>query len=250
MRLPMLTIFAALGLVAGLIWQAPLSFVLRQAGVASTGLTWSQARGSISHGQITDMAIQERNIGALDLRLVSSALLSGSLKYRATWSSPFGSGNGKVALNASRYIAEDVSIRISFSEIPDIIEEFKQVNASIRMTRGTLDWHLDEGCRSAIGELQTDLVRLMGQRIQKSWPDLVGDVSCDGNQLVAQLSGQSSNNEKFSVQFYMTAYEPVRYTAQISGMTQDEANALVLYGFKREGNLYTLRGNSLAGNIH
>ena len=81
MRLPMLTIFAALGLVAGLIWQAPLSFVLRQAGVASTGLTWSQARGSISHGQITDMAIQERNIGALDLRLVSSALLSGSLKY-------------------------------------------------------------------------------------------------------------------------------------------------------------------------
>ena len=250
MRSAGLIILVSLGLIGGLIWQAPLSFALRQSGVASTGISWSQARGTIWQGQVTDIAVQQRKIGSVDLSLKPASLGGGKLEYRAQWVGPAGRGVGDLSLGTDTYSARNLSASINLSNIPDVVDEFKQADATFRMSRANIVWGRYEGCKSAGGELQTDIVRLVGHRIQKAWPDLTGTLSCDEGSLVADLSGESQQGEEFNIVFYFAASEPVKYRANISGVSPDIQNALALYGFKLENGAYTLTGNSIAGNAH
>ena len=238
------------GLIGGLIWQTPLSFVLRQSGLASAGVSWTQARGSIWNGQVTDLSVQQRRIGAFDLKLRPYSLLSGSLAYDAKWIGAFGQGTGRISANTQRFISEDVSLSISLSDIPDLIEELKQVDGTFRMNEAKVQWERFDGCEAASGRLQTDLVRLLGHRMQKDWPELTGNLSCDNGELVATLSGVSAQDETFDIELYIAPQMPVRYNANISGVSPDIQNALALYGFKFENGAYTLYGDSLGGNAH
>lgn len=250
MRSTGIILLIAVGLIAGLIWQAPLAFALRQSGIASSGVSWTQARGTIWHGQVTDIAVQQRKVGGLELNLKPVSLIAGSLAYDARWVGPMGQGTGKISLSANRYSAENVSAVISLSDIPDLVEELKQAEATFRVISGDVSWQRYDGCQEAEGELQTDIVRLVGHQLQKDWPDLTGTLTCQDGDLVAIMSGASLNGETFNVEFFMATSKPVRYRATISGVTPDIENALALYGFTFENGAYTLRGNSIGGNAH
>ena len=250
MRSAGIILLVVIGLIGGLIWQVPLSFALRQSGIASTGVSWTQARGTIWQGQVTDIAVQQRKIGALELNLIPTSLLSGSLSYDARWVGPIGKGVGSISVSASSYSAKNVSLAVSLSEIPDLVEELKQAEATFRMSQADVSWERFDGCIRASGALQTDVVRLVGHQLQKDWPDLTGELSCENGNLVANLSGESAQGERFDVVFFMATSEPVRYRANISGVSPDVENALALYGFKSENGEYTLHGDSIGGNAH
>lgn len=239
-----------IGLIGGLIWQVPMSFALRQSGIVSTGVSWTQARGTIWQGQVTDISVQQRKIGALELNLLPGSLLAGALAYDARWVGPMGQGVGNISVSTNRYSARNVSLAVSLSEIPDLVEELKQAEATFRMSQADVSWQRFDGCVEARGSLQTDVVRLVGHQLQKDWPDLTGDLSCADGKLVANLSGESALGERFDVEFTMATSEPVRYRANISGVSPDVENALALYGFKFENGAYTLYGNSVGGNAH
>ncbi len=250
MRAAGISLLIVAGFIGGLIWQTPLSFALRQSGIASSGVSWTQARGTIWRGQVTDIAVQQRKVGALDLSLRPTSLLTGSLAYDAQWAGPMGQGVGNISVSANRYSAENVSLAVSLSDIPDLVEELKQAEATFRMSQADISWQRYDGCVEASGSLQTDVVRLVGHQLQKDWPDLTGSLSCEDGDLVANLTGSSALGEKFDVVFYMATSEPVRYSAKISGVTPDIENALAFYGFKFENGAYTLHGNSIGGNAH
>ena len=250
MRSAGVILLVVIGLIGGLIWQVPLSFALRQSGIASTGVSWTQARGTVWQGQVTDIAVQQQKIGALELNLIPASLLSGSLSYNARWVGPTGRGVGNISVSTNHYSAEDVSLAVNLSEIPDLVEELKQAGATFRMTDADVSWQRFNGCVEASGNLQTDVVRLVGHQLQKDWPDLTGTLSCEDGDLVANLSGESGQGERFDVVFFMATSEPVRYRANISGVSPDVENALALYGFRFENGAYTLRGNSIGGNAH
>ena len=243
-------LLVVIGLIGGLLWQMPLSFALRQSGIASTGVSWTQARGTVWQGQVTDIAVRQRKIGALELNLRPMSVLSGSLAYDARWVGPMGQGAGNISVSTNRYSAENVSLAVSLSKIPDLVEELKQAEGTFRMSGAEIMWERFNGCAEARGVLQTDLVRLVGHQLQKDWPDLTGQLSCEDGNLVANLAGESELGERFDVEFSIATSEPVRYRANISGVSPDVENALALYGFKFENGAYTLHGNSMGGNAH
>ena len=112
-------LLAVIGLVAGLIWQAPLSFALRQSGIASSGISWTQARGTVWNGQVTDIAVQQQKVGAVDLSLRPASLLGGSLTYAAEWRGPAGQGNGLISASTNRYAADEaLHVRRALGELP------------------------------------------------------------------------------------------------------------------------------------
>ena len=238
------------GLIGGLIWQMPLSFALRQSGIASSGVSWTQARGTVWNGQVTDIAVQRRKIGALELNLRPASLLSGSLSYEARWVGPIGQGFGNISVSSNRYSASNVSLAVSMSDIPDLVDELKQAGATFRMSQAEVIWERYNGCVEASGSLQSDVVRLVGHQLQKDWPDLTGTLSCENGDLLANLFGESAQGEQFDIVFYLATSEPVRYRANIRGVSPDVENALTLYGFKFENGAFTLHGNSVGGNAH
>lgn len=245
MRAFFIIFLVLVGLIGGLIWQIPLSFALKQSGAASSGMSWSQARGTIWRGQITEIVVQQRRYGSAEVNLRATGLLRGQLKYDTVWVSPFGNGKGNISIGKNRLNANDVSLALAMASIPDVIDEVREVDASFRVSKANIAWDYDEGCISADGALLTDFVRLIGHSYQQNWPDLTGKLECQGADLVADMTGTSALGEEFEIEFVVRALEPARYRATIRGVSPEIATALALYGFQSENGSLILRGNSV-----
>jgi len=97
----------------------------------------------------------------------------------------------------------------------------------------------DDGCAFAQGQVSTDFLALNRSRWQWQGPMLTGPISCEGGDLLVNLSGRENRQ---IIRADLRLSKSGSYSANITVQT-DQAEAgvvLPLYGFEKQGRQYKL----------
>jgi len=182
-------------LIGGLVAFAPLSFALRQSGIADRGVSWQQARGSVWHGQVTGLSWRGTPLGAVNLDSNVLRFVTGGPSHDVSWSGPFGQGRGRIKASGSSVVAEEVSLNIPLTEQIGADPVIAQLGSSLRLSNGSVKLSGDR-CEAAAGSVTSDVARLAAASFGRDWPVLSGPLTCTDTRLTAQLSGDAGDGTR------------------------------------------------------
>lgn len=216
-------------LIAGVIAFTPLSFVMRQSGIAERGVGWQQARGSIWQGQVTGLSWRGEPIGAVNLESNPLRLLSGGASHHVTWVSPQGRGDADIKASRKSIVAGNANLSMPVTRRTGIDPAFSQLGASIRLSGGQLRFS-GERCDSASGTVTSDIARLAAASMGRDWPILSGPLTCKDGELEALMSGAAADGTRLELR--LNRATGLRVTLENA---DDEVKAnLALAGFQSE----------------
>ncbi|KCZ94298.1 type II secretion system protein N [Hyphomonas johnsonii] len=228
-------------LIVGCVSSVPLSFVMRQTGITSQGVSWQQARGTIWHGQVTGLGFRGRAAGALDIRSSPASLLTGRIVSDVRWTSPAGRARGQLALGMSSSGASDLSAELDISRLDGLHPELRRTGGTLKVSRAAARFDSNGRCINAGGSAQLDLVRRLGVQYGRDWPLLDGTLTCTEGELQLPMSGKGTAGEQFDVTLRSLSDGRTGMDVHVSGLDPQANLVLGQIGFINTGNGYTLR---------
>jgi hypothetical protein len=221
-------------LIGGLIAFTPLSFALRQSGIADRGVSWQQARGSVWHGQVTGLSWRGTPLGAVNLDSDFLRLVTGAPSHDVSWSGPFGQGRGRVRASGSSVLADEVSLNIPLTEQVGVDPVISQLGSSLRVSNGSVKLSGNR-CDAAAGVVTSDVARLAAASFDRDWPVLSGPLTCTDNQLTAHLTGDAGDGTRIvlnavaqdGVELELTNFDDELRGALLAAGFSDRNGALV-----------------------
>ncbi|MEM7767984.1 MAG: type II secretion system protein N [Pseudomonadota bacterium] len=239
-RLIGLSLFAAMVFVIALVWTAPLSVVVDEAGLARRGISFERAQGTIWSGDLLGVRIGNQPVGQVSLELKPGAMLAGRLGYDMDVRGPAGQGRGDVAMP----LGGGVTIRnmvadINLQAIERLEPRLRQVPATVSLTLPELVTDRAMGCRRVDGRLRTDLLEKLGTSLNWAGPAMAGVISCDGDGRY-QLALANVGGEDEIALDAVASPQTASYTAEARVRTTNRrvADTLLLLKFQRDGDQF------------
>lgn len=217
-------------LVGGLIAFTPLSFVLRQSGMAERGLGWQQARGSIWHGQVTGLSWRGTPVGAINLDSDLLRMLGGGPSHHVSWVGQQGQGQADIKASRDSVLADHINLNLPLTDEWNVDPMIAQLGGSIRLSDGQVRL-AGERCESAAGTVTSDVVRLAAAGFGRDWPIVSGPLGCLNGQLEADLSGKAADGTVLHMMFSQSA--GLRVTV---AEADDEVKANLAFAGSRDEN--------------
>lgn len=211
--------------IGGVVAFAPLSVMLRMSGVAVEGVGWRQARGTAWNGQLSGLELQGNPAGNVELQLTLPSVLAGR-GHDIIWSAPFGNARANVRVRPDGLHFDDLTAAVEPSAIARLDPRIASLEGTItvRGGAGILD---RKACRSATGDVSTDLARQVALRFGRDWPMLTGALSCVEGEVVADVSGEAADGTQIRARIGGAR----ALNVQISNTSSDVVAALQLAGF-------------------
>lgn len=219
----------------------PLSFVMRNAGLAHQGVSWQQARGTVWHGQVTGLGYRGQAIGALDVKSSPLSLLGGSFGSEINWASPAGRAYGAMSLSTSSANVSGIAAELDISRLEGVHPELRRVGGMLKLAGAAVAFDSSGRCADASGAAQLDLVRRLGVHYGRDWPMLTGAPACEDGDLQLALSGDGPNAERFEITMRALANGRAGMDIRVERLDPEANAALAALGFTNTGNGYTLR---------
>lgn len=217
-------------LLCGLIGLVPLSFAMKQAGLAGQGIGWQQARGTIWDGQVTGLTWQGEPVGSVDLDFEMLRALSGKPAHKAVWTGRAGTGRAEISAGADGLRMSDVTLNLPLNEEAGLDPQLASLGGSARLKEGELRFK-GRNCAEASGKVSTDILRLAAARYDYDWPVLTGPLRCENGVLTALFEGTADDGTHFEV----TAGFQAGLVANVSGAPDEVRELLLGLGFRRDG---------------
>ena len=217
---------------------APLSFVMRHAGLANHGLSWQEARGTLWNGQLIGVGYGGRQIGTVEVSTQAAPLFTGKLSQSFQWNGPFGQGSGNIVARRDEAALSDVTIDVSMDNLPSLPSELAQLDARLTVADGYIA-SSGTNCSEAGGEAQTNLLTRLGARYGREWPEMSGTMFCDGDLLVLPFSAQTALGEEFALTISLGLDGSTAVDAIARNMDAQTQLALVQAGFVSENGAYS-----------
>ena len=241
MRLLLLLTLAA-GFVIGLIAFAPLSFILKTTGAAERGLSWTSVDGTLSGGKVTGLKAGQDLLGDANLKLNPASLLGLGIEYDFSWSGPAGQGTGRAGAFASGAIElRDFEIELDFSALDGAAAWIRQSGGTARLTGDLVRFHKG-ACDKANGQAWSDVLSKNSVVLGPGWPDLSGNLACEGNALLIPLQSKNSTGTQLDA---AARYRPggnANLVARVSGVIPQHFHyGLPLAGFAPDAGTYVYR---------
>jgi hypothetical protein len=222
-------LLTCLGMVAGLTSQLPLSWVAPYFLPVGLGQTVSYS-GTVWGGQVRGLDY----IGTANFKLSPKALFHGGLPITIASQSSAMSIFG----NASKTKLQDIQFSGILAKLPTRDGRLKELAGQVNIRINELQIE-NNGCVYASGQVLTDFLALNRSRWQWQGPILSGPISCEGGDLLVNLSGQENRQ---IIRADLRLSQNGSYSANISVQT-DQAEAAVvlpLYGFEKQGRQFKL----------
>ena len=229
MRKRYIVLTAGLGAVAALVSQLPLSWVAPAFMPEGLGQN-IQYSGTLWNGRVNGLDY----LGAANFKLDPKAILTGGLPLSFTTQSPAMAISGQ----ASRDQLKDIQFNGTLAKLPTRDGRLKDLAGHVNIRVSNLKLQ-DGGCATATGQSSTDFLTANQSRWQWRGPRLAGPISCEGGDLIANLSGQENGQ---TIRADLRLSPDGRYAANITVQTnQAEAGVVLpLYGFEAAGREYKL----------
>lgn len=218
-----------LGAIAGLVSQLPLSWFGPYFLPEGIGQDVSYA-GTIWDGQVRGLD----HVGTANFKLSPKKLLSGGL--------PFSFNSYSHAMSISGHASHRQFAKVQFS---GTLAKLPTRDGRLKDLAGQVNVRIDEfkinkgDCAFATGQLSTDFLALNRSRWQWQGPILTGPISCEGGDVLVNLSGRENRQ---TIDVDMRLLKTGNYSANITVQT-DQAEAgvvLPLYGFEKRDREYKL----------
>ena len=221
---------AGLGAVAALTSQLPLSWVA-PSFIPPEGLGQNiQYSGTVWNGRVSGLDY----LGAANFKLSPKAFITEELPLSFTTHSSAMTLSGQ----ASRNQLKDVRFNGTLAKLPTRDGRLKELAGQVNIRVSDLKLQ-DGGCAAATGQSSTDFLTANLSRWQWRGPRLAGPISCEGGDLIANLSGQENGQ---IIRADLRLSPDGRDAANVTVKT-DQAEAgvvLPLYGFEATGREYKL----------
>jgi len=222
-------LLGCLGGVAALLSQLPLSWVAPH--VVPNGLGQDvQYSGTIWNGQVKGLEF----VGRANFQLNPKAMITGGLPLSFSTQSPAMSVSGQ----ASRKQLKDIRFDGILAKLPTRDGRLKELAGVVNIRVSDLQIK-DEQCASATGQITTDFLAMNQARWQWRGPKLAGPISCEGGDLIVNLSGQENRQ---TIRADLRLSKDGGYSANITVQTNEPEAGVVLplYGFEKQGRDYKL----------
>jgi type II secretion system (T2SS) protein N len=213
-------------LIGGVIAFVPLSFAMRQSGIAEQGVGWQQARGSIWHGQVTGLSWRSTPLGAVNVESDLLKLFTGGPSHEVIWNGPIGQGRGKIKASRSSVQASDLSLNIPLTARVGADARIANLGSSVRLSQGYVKLS-GSNCEEASGTVTSDVVRLAAASFGRDWPVLSGPLSCSDKGLIASLSGDAADGTRI----VLNAGARDGVELELTNFDDELRNALLAAGF-------------------
>lgn len=230
------------GFLAGLVAFAPLGVILKMAGAEDRGLSWTSAEGTLAGGRITGLKAGQDVLGDARLKLNPASLLSLGVEYDFDWTGPAGKGTGRAAAFATGNTElRDFNIELDFSSLDGVAAWIRQSGGKARLTGEVIRFR-QGACDKASGQSWSDALAKNSVLLGPGWPDLAGEISCDGDMLLIPLQSASplGTNLDAAGRFHLGGRGSIE--ARVSGVIPQQFQyGLPLAGFVPEGGTYVYR---------
>ena len=212
-----------------LLSQLPLAWIAPHFTPAAIGQNIHYS-GTIWKGQARGLDY----IGIANYRFNPKAWLSGGLPLKFTSQSPAMLISGQ----ASPKQLKDIRFSGTMTKLPTRDGRLKELAGQVNIRVIELQIK-DGGCDFANGQISTDFLALNQARWQWKGPTLEGPISCEGGDLLVNLSGRENRQ---IIRADLRLSKTGRYSANITVQTdQIEAGVVLpLYGFEKQGRQYKL----------
>ncbi len=232
-------LFVLLGTAAA---SLPLSFAMRQSGVAREGISWQQARGTAWRGQVTGLRINGRDAGAVDIRFDPSQIMQGRLGNRVAWIAPFGSGTASASLTPTAVSLSDVRGEVQID--PSRVSSRLAPTESVLRIQGVSVELAGRSCVSASGQLSTDALAKAASSLGVAWPQLSGRLECRNGVLFGDFAGDAADGTHLQ----LTASQDGTGALRLSKVPEHMREAILSAGFAPEGaDLVYIQARSVSG---
>lgn len=222
-------LFGVLGAAGAILSQLPLSWVAPSFMPDGLGQDIHYS-GTVWNGRIKGLDY----LGAVNFRLQPKAIVTGGIPLSFTTRSPAMSISGQ----ASRKQLKDIRFTGTLAKLPTRDGRLKELAGQVDLD--VSDMQIEDGaCALATGQVSTDFLALNQSRWQWRGPKLAGPISCEGGDVIAQLSGQENGQ---TIRADLRLSKDGSYAANIIVQTnQVEAGVVLpLYGFEAIGREYKL----------
>lgn len=238
----LLLLVLIIGFLAGLVAFAPLSVILKMTGAEERGLSWTAADGTLTGGKITGLKAGQDILGDASLKLNPAALLALGVEYDFEWTGPSGNGTGKAAAFATGSTElRDFDIELDFSALDGVAAWIRQSGGKARLT-GQIIRFRQGACDKASGQSWSDALGKNSALLGPGWPDLSGEISCDGDMLLIPLKSTSPLGTNLDAAGRFRLGGDGSIEARVSGaIPQQFQFGLPLAGFTPEGDSYVYR---------
>lgn len=230
------------GFVIGLIVFAPLSFILKTTGAADRGLSWTSVDGTLAGGKITGLRAGQDLLGDASLKLNPASLLGLGIEYTFDWSGPSGEGTGRAGAFASGAIElHDFDIQLDFAALDGAAAWIRQSGGKARIT-GDLIRFRKGACDKATGQTWSDVLNKNSVILGPGWPDLSGNLTCEGDTLLIPLQSKSPLGTQLDAAARYRPGGDASVVARVSGVIPQQFHyGLPLAGFAPDAGSYVYR---------
>jgi general secretion pathway protein N len=241
MRFLLLLLLIA-GFAIGLIVFAPLSFILKTTGAADRGLSWTSVDGTLAGGKITGLRAGQDLLGDASLKLNPASLLGLGIEYNFDWSGPSGEGTGRAGAFASGAMElRDFDIELDFAALDGAAAWVRQSGGKARLT-GDLIRFRKGTCDTATGQTWSDVLDKNSAILGPGWPDLSGNLTCDGEMLLIPLQSRSPLGTQLDAAARYRPGGDASVVARVSGVIPQQFHyGLPLAGFAPDAGTYVYR---------
>ena len=241
MRVLLVLILLA-GFLIGLVAFAPLGFILKTAGAEARGLSWTSVEGTLSGGTITGLKAGSDLLGDASLKLNPGALLGLGIEYDFNWAGPSGKGTGKVGAFASGAAElRDFNVELDFAALDGVAAWIRQSGGKARITGEVIRFR-NGACDTASGQTWSDALSRNSALLGPGWPDLAGQLSCEGDMLLIPFQSTSPAGTQLDAAARFRPTGSNSLEARVSGtIPQQFRYGLPVAGFVPEGNTYVYR---------
>lgn len=227
-------------LLIGVASRVPLSFVMRNSGATSQGLSWQQARGTIWDGQVTGIGLNGQALGAIDLKLSPLKLFSGRSSSKFDWISERGRARGNITVGKNQIKLNETDVNLYVSTMSGLHPEIQKLGGALSLKNIQASAKLSGECQTASGSAQTDILQRLGTQYGRNWPILTGDISCANGALILPLTGEGSAGERFNITINASPTGTIDQLIEVEGLDGQASVALQGMGFKPSGKGFAL----------
>lgn len=224
--------FAGVVFAATVIASAPLSVVSAFVDAERQGVSYSEATGTIWRGGFSGLAVRGVPLGDVSFRLSPLSLVRLAPSVSFTASGGALAGEGRVTAGAASLKLENVKADIRLGAVAPRGVFGEPAHGVARVDIRRLDFSRAKGCRTADGDLWTDVLDAPAKRFNLPAMPMAGAVACDADgRLAVTLAGANARaGAEVVLRIDKTLAYEIAATARPAG--DDVAQALRFFGFE------------------
>lgn len=238
-----------LAFLVALIVNIPARLVLERINPAAQGLYYERVSGTIWSGRMTGTVVAGQPLGTVDFTARPAAFLQASLSYDITLLGPTGAASGTLLARTDRSLELSVPrARINVHELRRLQPRLREVPSEVSLENLMLELQPDGYCRRGRGQIRTDTLQAVGERLAWQGPEMAGQLNCTGGEIIIALDSQGGE-DAISARIALDAPESLfDIEARVQSRAERVLQTVQQFGFQAEGDAYVYRyGNRPRG---